>query len=97
MFEIAAALVTFATVWTWLMILASHIAMRRQMSKEEVEQTTYRVPWWPIGPLLAVAFMVVVLVLLAWFPASRIAITVGIAWLAILACAYLLKLRPSKA
>lgn len=96
-FEIAAALVTFATVWTWLMILASHIAMRRHMSKEEVEQTTYRVPWWPIGPLLAVAFMVVVLVLLAWFPASRIAITVGIAWLAILACAYLLKLRPSKA
>lgn len=46
-FEIAAALVTFATVWTWLMILASHIAMRRQMSKEEVEQTTNPVPWWP--------------------------------------------------
>ncbi|MFT3945078.1 MAG: amino acid permease [Ancrocorticia sp.] len=88
-FAIIASLATFATVWVWLMILSSHIAMRRKMTPEEVENADFRVPLWPWGSWMAVAFIVFVLVLLAWFPASRIAITVGAVWMTILSCWYL--------
>lgn len=36
-FVIIASIATFATVWVWLMILLSHVAMRRQMNPEEVK------------------------------------------------------------
>ncbi|UGA39969.1 amino acid permease [Chromobacterium haemolyticum] len=34
-FLLIASIATFATVWVWLMILLSQVAMRRQMSKDE--------------------------------------------------------------
>lgn len=88
-FAIIASLATFATVWVWLMIMASHIAMRKHLSSEELGHAQFRVPLWPWGSWLSVGFIVGVLILLAWFPTSRIAITVGIVWLVLLAGSYL--------
>ena len=95
-FAVVASLATFATVLVWLMILASHIGMRRKLTPEELEQSQFRVPLWPWGSWLAVAFIVFVMVLLAWFPASRVAITVGIVWLAILSGTYLWNTRTTR-
>ncbi len=92
-FAVVASLATFATVLVWLMILASHISMRRKLTPEEVRRAEFRVPLWPWGSWLAVAFIVFVVVLLAWFPASRVAITVGIVWMAILSGWYLWNAR----
>ncbi len=44
-FVIIASIATFATVWVWLMILLSHVAMRRKMSQEEVKQLKFPVPF----------------------------------------------------
>ncbi len=87
-FAMVAALATFATVLVWFMILASHVAMRSRLSPDEVARARFTVPAWPWGSWLAMAFIIFVIVLLAWFPASRIAIIVGAAWLVILGIAY---------
>lgn len=66
-FMIIASIATFATVWVWLMILLSQIVMRRTLSPEETRQLSFPVPWWPVAPALATAFMAFVIGLLGYF------------------------------
>lgn len=87
-FMIIASIATFATVWVWLMILLSQIAMRRTLSKEEISKLSFPVPWWPVAPALATVFMLFVICLLGYFEASRIALYVGVVWVALLTLAY---------
>lgn len=92
-FVLVASLATFATVWVWLMILLAHLRMRAQIQRSQLEESTFKVPWWPLGSWLAVGFIVLVIGLLAWFPTSRIALLVGVAWLGILGFCYLIHRR----
>ncbi|VFS54549.1 Proline-specific permease ProY [Moellerella wisconsensis] len=87
-FVIIASIATFATVWVWLMILLSQVAMRRKMSQEEVKKLKFPVPFWPVGPLLTIAFMIFVIALLGFFENTRVALIVGIAWVIILSLTY---------
>lgn len=92
-FMIIASIATFATVWVWLMILLSQIAMRRTLSPQEVSQLSFPVPWWPVAPALATIFMLFVIGLLGYFEDSRIALYVGLVWVAFLTLAYWLWVR----
>ncbi|RTF88976.1 amino acid permease [Serratia marcescens] len=92
-FMIIASIATFATVWVWLMILLSQIVMRRTLSPEETRQLSFPVPWWPVAPALATAFMAFVIGLLGYFEESRIALYVGLVWIAFLTAAYWLWVR----
>ncbi|MGJ7385069.1 amino acid permease, partial [Morganella morganii] len=87
-FIIIASIATFATVWVWLMILLSQVAMRRKMKPEEVKTLKFPVPMWPVAPALTIAFMVFVIALLGYFPDTRVALMVGIAWVVILTVGY---------
>jgi histidine transporter len=88
LFLILAAVVTFSIVWVWLMILLSQMVMRRGMSAEEVAGLSFPVPLWPVGPACAAAFMLFIFGVLAWFPDTRMALYVGIGWLALLSLGY---------
>ncbi|SDQ93690.1 histidine transporter [Pseudomonas sp. UC 17F4] len=88
LFLILAAVVTFSIVWVWLMILLSQIVMRRGMSADEVARLHFPVPFWPVGPACAVVFMLFIFGVLAWFPDTRMALYVGIGWLALLSLGY---------
>ncbi|QPG65748.1 amino acid permease [Pseudomonas sp. BIGb0427] len=88
LFLILAAVVTFSIVWVWLMILLSQIVMRRGMSADEVTRLHFPVPFWPVGPACAVVFMLFIFGVLAWFPDTRMALYVGIGWLALLSLGY---------
>jgi histidine transporter len=46
------------------------------------------VPLWPVGPALAIAFMVFVVTMLGWFEETRVALYAGLAWLVWLAAIY---------
>ena len=92
-FAVVASLATFATVWVWLMILLAHLGMRRRMRREGAQADRFPVPLWPVGPWLAVAFIVGVIVLLAVFPATRIALVVGVVWLILLGAAWAIRRR----
>ncbi|TCM66650.1 histidine:proton symporter (AAT family) [Acinetobacter calcoaceticus] len=95
-FLIIASIATFATVWVWLMILLAQMAMRRKLSVEEIKKLDFPMFAWPIAPALAIAFMLFVLGMMAYFPQSRTAIYVGISWLLILTVAYKLWVKPNE-
>ncbi|KAF1023775.1 MAG: Proline-specific permease ProY [Acinetobacter bereziniae] len=93
-FEIIASIATFATVYVWLMILLAQFGMRKKLSTEEIKKLDFPVIGWPIAPILATAFMIFVIAMIGYFPASRPALYVGAIWLALLAVAYQLWVKP---
>lgn len=95
-FIIIASIATFATVWVWLMILLSQVAMRRKLSKEEIKALDFPVIGWPYAPAFAIVFMLFILAMMAYFPDSRPAMYVGAVWLVILWVAYYFKVKPKQ-
>lgn len=93
-FLLIASIATFATVWVWLMILVTQVAMRRSMSREEVAQLKFPVPFWPYGPAAAIAFMLFVFGVLGYFPDTQAALLVGVVWVLFLVVAYKLWCKP---
>ena len=89
LFFIIAAIATFATVWVWLMILLSHANMRRRMTPEEVKTIKFPVPFWPIAPALAIAFLIFVIVMLG-FGGNHSALIAGAVWIILLTVCYFL-------
>lgn len=89
-FLIITSIATFATVFVWLMILLSHIAMRREIKQKNRPESEFRVPLWPVASWVATGTLIAVTVLLAWFPDTRVAFVVGAVWLVLLAVGYAL-------
>ncbi|WP_116113551.1 amino acid permease [Austwickia chelonae] len=87
-FRTIASIATFATVWVWIMILLSHIAMRREIAAQGRAASEFPVPFWPVASYAAVAFMAFVIVMLGWFPDTRVALVVGLVWMLFLLVAY---------
>ncbi|MEE4624680.1 amino acid permease [Pseudomonas alliivorans] len=93
-FLLIASLATFATVWVWLMILLTQVAMRRAMSAEEVAELKFPVPFWPYAPAAAIVFMLFIFGVLGYFPDNRAALIVGAVWIVLLVIAYRLWVKP---
>ncbi|MDX7988435.1 amino acid permease [Xenorhabdus sp. 12] len=94
-FFIIASVATFATVWVWLMILLAQYTMRRKMSAEEAKNLKFPVPFWPVAPLLTIAFMAFVIAVLGYFPKTRAALYVGGIWIALLTISYYLWVKKT--
>ncbi|ERH57171.1 amino acid permease [Pseudomonas simiae] len=94
-FLVIASIATFATVWVWLMILFTQVAMRRSMTKEQVAELKFPVPFWPYAPAAAIVFMLFVFGVLGYFPDTQAALLVGAVWIVLLVVAYLLWVKPS--
>lgn len=87
-FLLIASIATFATVWVWLMILLSHISMKRSIKREGKLPSEFPVPWWPILNIVTLLFLCAVIVILGWFDDTRIALIVGVIWIGLLLLAY---------
>ncbi|MDN5605359.1 amino acid permease [Rothia sp. HC945] len=96
-FLYVATLVTFATVLVWVMILVTHLAMRRRRSREGSGPSRFPTPWWPAASWLALAFMIGVVVLLGFFEDTRMSLIIGAVWVILLALAYPLTRRTREA
>jgi histidine transporter len=94
-FLVIASIATFATVWVWLMILFTQVAMRRSMTKAQVAELKFPVPFWPYAPAAAIVFMLFVFGVLGYFPDTQAALMVGAGWIALLVIAYLLWVKPA--
>jgi len=92
-FVLIASIATFATVWVWVMILASHVAMKREIARSGLPASEFPSPWWPAASVLTIAFMALVIAVLGVFEETRVALYVGGAWLAALLLAYRLWVR----
>ena len=94
-FLVIASIATFATVWVWLMILVTQVAMRRSMSKEQIAELKFPVPFWPYAPAAAIVFMLFIFGVLGYFPDTQAALMVGAVWIVLLIVAYLLWVKPA--
>ncbi|NMX90300.1 MULTISPECIES: amino acid permease [unclassified Pseudomonas] len=94
-FLVIASIATFATVWVWLMILVTQVAMRRSMSKEQIAELKFPVPFWPYAPAAAIVFMLFIFGVLGYFPDTQAALMVGAVWIVLLVLAYLLWVKPA--
>ncbi|MFC6300573.1 amino acid permease [Pseudomonas sp. CCM 7893] len=94
-FLVIASLATFATVWVWLMILVTQVAMRRSMTKEQIADLKFPVPFWPYAPAAAIVFMLFIFGVLGYFPDTQAALVVGAVWIVLLIVAYLLWVKPA--
>ena len=94
-FLVIASIATFATVWVWLMILVTQVAMRRSMSKEQIAELKFPVPFWPYAPAAAIVFMLFIFGVLGYFPDTQAALLVGAVWIVLLVVAYLLWVKPA--
>ncbi|MFP3579661.1 amino acid permease [Arthrobacter sp. fls2-241-R2A-200] len=92
-FVLIASIATFATVWVWVMILASHVAMKREIKLQGLPASEFGSPLWPLASILTMAFMAVVIVILGAFEDTRVALYVGGTWLVLLLVAYKLWVR----
>ncbi len=88
LFFYVAAIATFATVFTWLMILLAHWRMRSAMKKAGTPADRFPVPAFPVLNAIAAAFMLFVIVLLAMTEAGRSAFFVGVSALVLLTAAF---------
>ncbi|MDI2113820.1 amino acid permease [Commensalibacter nepenthis] len=97
LFFFIAAMATFATVLVWLMILLSQFCMRMKLTKEEVKNLKYPVPFWPIAPILTIFFMMFVIVVVGIIPETRVALYIGMGWVAwLVGCYYIIKILYKK-
>lgn len=83
-FGMMMSILAFNTVWTWGMVLVAHWSFRRR----QVQPLGFRLRLWPLSSVLCLAFLLFVWVMLGWSPDTRVAIYVGVAWLALLTVAY---------
>jgi AAT family amino acid transporter len=82
------SIATFGAVWTWAVILISQLRFRKTLSRTERDQLAYKMPWAPYSSYLSLAFLALVIILMAFSPDTRIALVVGPIWYAILIGVY---------
>jgi amino acid transporter, AAT family len=82
------AISTFGAIWTWSMILLSQIKYRKGLTQTQLRGLKYKMPLYPFTSYFSLAFLLLVVGLMAFFPDTRIALIVGPLWLGILTAFY---------
>lgn len=82
------SIATFSAIWTWGVILISHMKFRSRMSTAELAQLKFPALFYPYGSWLALAFLALAIALMAYAPDTRIALIFGPAWLVLLTLLY---------
>jgi amino acid transporter, AAT family len=85
LFEWLMAIGTFAGLFSWAVILVAHYQFRRQRTSET---GLMPMPWWPYSSWCTLAFLLVLVLGMFKFDATRVAVIVGPLWLAFLWIVY---------
>ncbi|UVE18158.1 amino acid permease [Pseudomonas sp. LS44] len=82
------SIATFGAIWTWAMILLSQLKFRRTLSAAETGKLQFKMWLSPLSNYLALAFLALVVGLMAFFEDTRIALYVGPLFLVVLVALY---------
>ncbi|QKJ86137.1 Proline-specific permease ProY [Paramixta manurensis] len=96
-FLVIASLATFATVWVWIMILASQVAFRCKLSKAEAKALQFSLPGGIFTAVLGILFLVFIIGLIGYFPDTRTSLYVGCIWIVLLVAGYAWQHRRKRA
>ncbi|PEA54677.1 amino acid permease [Bacillus pseudomycoides] len=82
---------TFGAIWTWGVIIVAQLRFRKGLSQEAQNKLTYKMPLYPLSSYVTLAFLVLVLGIMAYSTDTRIALIVGPIWLIALVVVYYAK------
>lgn len=82
---------TFGAIWTWGIILIAQIKFRKGLQTDKKDKLTYKMPLHPFSSYFSLAFLALVLGIMAYSEDTRIALIVGPIWLIGLAIVYYMK------
>jgi AAT family amino acid transporter/D-serine/D-alanine/glycine transporter len=85
------------SLWTWGMIMYSHLKFREAMAQGRVPANKFRMPGAPVANWLVIGFLVLIAVFLGIDPDTRVALYVAPIWFALLAIGYRLTRSESGA
>ena len=85
------AIATVAVITSWMIILLAQLKFRKSKSKEDISNLKFKIPLFPISTYFAIAFLLMVIVLMAFIKDMRIALYVAPIWFLILFIGYKLK------
>lgn len=88
-FAYITSVATVAVLWTWTMILTSHLAYRRAADAGRVKASPFRMPGSPYTNVIALTFVALVAVLLAFDSDQRVAILAGAIWATVMVASWL--------
>jgi amino acid transporter, AAT family len=87
-FTMVTSLALIGTLWTWGIILVTHANYRRAVAAGRAAAAPFRMPGAPLANYLVLAFLVLVTVMLARDPDTRVALYVAPVWFGLLALGY---------
>jgi len=76
----------------WAMVIITHMKFRKRLGEAEVAKIEFRMPFFPYGNYIVLAFLAGVVILMGFNPDFRYAIYVGPIWIAILFASYRIKM-----
>lgn len=92
-FTYVTSVATVGTVWTWGIIVWSHLQYRRAVARGEVQAVSYRMPGAPVANVFVLVFLVLVVGFLAQDSSTRVALYVAPIWFGLLTAGYFLSRR----
>ncbi|WP_409273473.1 amino acid permease [Neobacillus sp. SCS-31] len=90
-FMYISAVATVAVITSWTIILLTQQKFRKARSAAEVAELEFKLPFYPYSSWFALAFLALVIVLMAFIEGMRVALFVGPIWYAILYIGYRMK------
>jgi AAT family amino acid transporter len=97
-FGYVTSVATAAGIWTWMMILVSHIRYRRAVQEGRLPASAFPAPGGVLGSWIALVFLGFVTILIAIDADSRVSLYVGTVWAVALSVGYaVLRNRTSRA
>lgn len=84
---------TAAGIWTWAMILVSHIRYRRQVAAGRLPASSFPAPGGAVCSWIALAFLALVTVLTALDEDARVSLYVGAGWAVLLSAGWAVSRR----
>ena len=82
---------TFGAIWTWGIILVAQIKFRKSLPTQNKQKLSYKMPLYPLSSYFSLAFLALVLCIMAYSEDTRIALIVAPIWLIGLAVVYYMK------
>jgi L-asparagine transporter-like permease len=79
-FEYVTSVATAAGIWTWMMILASHIRYRMGVDAGRLRKSSFPAPGGSVCSWIALIFLLAVTVMIGINPDSRVSLYVGAVW-----------------
>lgn len=87
---------TIAGIINWVMILITQLKFRHSHSTAEIDKLDFKLPFYPISTYLALAFLALIVVLMAFIPDMRYSLYIAPVWLLILYVGYKLRKPETK-